>query len=165
MSISQQFHTTSYASMTPAQLGRRLTGFGVNLLVREISSYAASLVTVLGLQLIRQDAPQYALLAWPPLDASDSDNRHAHLLQVHADATYANHPLLALLPEFGVRGAGIELRLYGADPDAVVIRAARQGWGIIAAAHDKPHGLREAFVSDSEGYCWVPSLPLAVAPG
>ena len=102
------------------------------------------------------------MLACAPLSAGGSD-KHSHLLQVHADTSYANHPLLALLPEFGVRGAGLELRLYGTDPDAAVMRAKHQGWDLIAAARDKPHGLREAYISDPEGYCWVPSLPLTTA--
>ena len=42
-----------YASITAAQLGRQLTGFGVNLLVREVIVYTDSLVAVFGLQLLR----------------------------------------------------------------------------------------------------------------
>lgn len=29
---------------------------------------------------------------------------------------------------------------------------------ILAGAADKPHGLREAFILDPEGYCWVPTV-------
>jgi len=30
----------------------------------------------------------------------------------------------------------------------------------LAGALDKPHGLREAYIIDQDGYLWVPGVPL-----
>ena len=46
---------------------------------------------------------------------------------LHGDATYHDNPLLNLLPENPPRGAGVELRLYGIDPDAAEARAGAPG--------------------------------------
>jgi hypothetical protein len=81
------------------------------------------------------------------------------VFQLHADPTYANHPLTALLPEAGPRGAGVEIRLHETDPDAACTRA--QSWPdavVLAAPKDKPgHGLREAVILGPSGYAFVPS--------
>jgi hypothetical protein len=55
------------------------------------------------------------------------------------------------------RGAGIELRLYGADPDAVEKKAAALGHIVLAGSIDKPHGLRECSIVGPDGYVFVPS--------
>ncbi len=33
------------------------------------------------------------------------------------------------------------------------------GYTVLAGAADKPHGLREAYVVDADGYVWVPDIP------
>ena len=33
------------------------------------------------------------------------------------------------------------------------------GGVVLAGAADKPHGVREAYILDPEGYCWVPTVP------
>ena len=58
------------------------------------------------------------------------------------------------------RGVGVELRLHGCDPDAAQERARARGEIILAEAIDKPHGLREAYLIDPDGYIWVPDVPL-----
>ena len=35
----------------------------------------------------------------------------------------------------------------------------------LAEAADKPHGLREAFIFDEDGYLWVPDIPTPVDEG
>ena len=60
-----------------------------------------------------------------------------------------------------VRGAGAELRLYGSDPDAAEARARAAEAPVLDKAADKPHGLREAYLVDPDGYVWVPCLPAA----
>jgi hypothetical protein len=30
---------------------------------------------------------------------------------------------------------------------------------VLQAPADKPHGLREAYILDPDGYCWVPGRP------
>jgi uncharacterized glyoxalase superfamily protein PhnB len=80
---------------------------------------------------------------------------------LHADHTYGGHPLLALTGDGAVRGAGIELRLHDHDPDRAADAATRLGYTVLGAASDKPHGLREAYIADPDGYVWVPDRPLA----
>ena len=82
---------------------------------------------------------------------------------LHADHTYADHPLLGLTGDGALRGAGAELRLYGIDPDQAEARARARGDHLLAAAQDKPHGLRECFIADPDGYIWVPGVALPTA--
>ena len=58
-----------------------------------------------------------------------------------------------------LRGVGVELRLHGCDPDAAAARAKAGGHHVVAEPADKPHGLREAYIADPDGYVWVPDVP------
>lgn len=136
------------AQLDPPDLGRALTGFGVNLLYVDVAAAVAFLTGVLGFTAVRADS-DFAIVTWTD-----------QMWLLHADGTYAANPLSGLLPEAGPRGAGIELRLYGCDPDTAVERAEALGGVILQRATDKPHGLREAFLLDPGGYCWVPSVPI-----
>ncbi len=140
-----------YSELSAADCGRMLTGFGINLLVRDVPKCCHFLQAVLGFQVLRQSS-DFAIL------------RHRKVLyQLHADATYHHHPLPALLPENGPRGAGAELRLYHVDPDQAEARAREFGAVVLQGSTDKPHGLRECYLLDPDGYCWVPSVPLPAA--
>ena len=66
-------------------------------------------------------------------------------------------PAAALTGDGAMRGVGIELRLYDHDPDAAEARARTRGDHVLAAAADKPHGLRECCLVDPDGYVWVPA--------
>ena len=77
--------------------------------------------------------------------------------QLHADHTYHSNPLPSLLHKDGVRGAGVELRLYEFDPDECEVRASKLDFVILKNSGDSPHGLRECSFLDHDGYCWVPS--------
>jgi len=79
---------------------------------------------------------------------------------LHTDRAYAKHPLLALTGDSAVRGAGIELRLYDLDPDAAAARAGQAGHHVLQPPTDKPHGLRETYLVDLDGYVWVPGRAL-----
>ena len=57
-----------------------------------------------------------------------------------------------------VRGAGVELRIYGCPPDQAEARARELDFTVLAGAVDKPHGLRECVILDHEGYAWVPGI-------
>ncbi|MGH6946332.1 MAG: hypothetical protein ACREDZ_03310 [Kiloniellales bacterium] len=130
--------------MSADQFGRSLAGFGVNLLVRDVARALAFQTEVLGAEKVYADA-DFAVL------------RHGgHLWMLHADHSYASHPLLGLTGDGAIRGAGAELRLYGIDPDAAEARAKAGGHTVLASAADKPHGLREAYLVDPDGYVWVP---------
>ena len=44
--------------------------------------------------------------------------------------------------------------------DLAAARAEAAGGTILQPPTDKPHGLREAYLLDPDGYVWVPSRPL-----
>lgn len=117
---------------------------GLNLLVADVAREVAFLTGVFGMEAHRVSA-DFAILAW-----------RGQVFQLHADHTYHAHPLPALLPEAGSRGAGAELRLYGKDPDAAAGLAEAHGGTVLAAPACKPHGLREAYILSPAGYAWVP---------
>jgi hypothetical protein len=76
----------------------------------------------------------------------------------HADHTYRGNPLSGVVAGIAGRGAGVELRLYGCDPDVAEAKARQLGFTVLAGTMDKPHGLRECVILDDEGYAWVPSV-------
>ncbi len=150
---------TDFETIEADDLGRRLEGFGVGLLCPDTMSYVPQLARVLELTVIRLDA-FYGLLSWK---ASPDINS---LIQVHADSTYAANPYYTMLGENAVRGVGLELRLFDCDPDAAVSRAGKEvDYTVLQPATDKPHGIREAFILDPLGYCWVPSIPISIQAG
>ncbi len=79
---------------------------------------------------------------------------------LHADHTYQDHPLHGSLTGDLARGIGAEIRLYGRDPDAAEAVARRLDFTVLQGAADKPHGLREAFLIDADGYLWVPGVAI-----
>lgn len=137
-----------YNTIDAASFGRGLSGLGVNLLVRDVPARADFLTQVFDMQAFQPTA-DFAIMTFGQA-----------VFQLHADGTYHANPLLSLLPESGARGGGIELRLYGCDPDAAVVRAKAAGALILQPPTNKPHGLREAYILDDDGYAWVPGRPL-----
>jgi catechol 2,3-dioxygenase-like lactoylglutathione lyase family enzyme len=136
-----------YEKVDPPVFGHALRSVSVNLLCRDVQREADFLARVFGMDKHRVSA-DFAILV------------HAgQPIQLHSDATFARHPLHGLLPEAGVRGAGIELRLHEADPDEAVARMAHETAGMVLdPARDRSaHGLREAVILSPEGYAWVPS--------
>ena len=134
--------------------GRSLAGLSINLLVKEIARAVAFQREVLGAVTVYAD-PDFAVMRWSPPAA---DIAPAEWM-LHADHTYGSHPLLGLTGDGAIRGAGLELRLHGCDPDAAVARAEKTGHVVLAPAADKPHGLRESYIADPDGYVWVPDVP------
>ncbi|SPH24141.1 hypothetical protein DEA8626_03190 [Defluviimonas aquaemixtae] len=138
-----------YETVKAEDFGRSLKGMGLNLLVRDVRRLAAFLEGVFGMTAHRLSA-DFAIMDY-----------HGELFQLHADGTYHSHPLPALLPEAGPRGAGLEIRLYVTDPDAAAERAAAFPDAVILQPPmDKPHGLRECYILCENGYAWVPSRHL-----
>jgi len=131
--------------------GRSLSGFNVNLLVREVAPAVAFLTEVLQVELVYDDL-DLAILRHEGVD-----------WMVHAEHTYDDRPMLLRSRAANLRGAGCELRLYNVDPDAAEARARALGYEVLAPSEDKPHGLRECYLLDSEGYVWVPGRPLPPA--
>ena len=129
--------------------GRSLTGIGVNLLTRDVRGLAGFLSEVFGLSVHRL-SDDFAIL------------RHgAMMLQLHSDASFARHPVPGLIPENPPRGGGVQLYLFGIDPDAAIARATAAGHVVLEPARDKPHGLREGTILSPEGYAFSPAIPSA----
>jgi len=137
-----------YETISPADFGARLRGLGLNLLVRDLRAEAGFLAAVFGLGVHRL-SDDFAILTYGD-----------QVMQLHADATYARHPLHALLPETPPRGAGAALHLFDSDPDAAAARAGAAGGHVLQPPTNKPHGLRETCILSPAGYAWVASRPL-----
>ena len=139
---------TQSAWMPASEYGRKLRGLGINLIVRDVSKALRFQSEVLAADILYSD-PDFAAMR-----AFDSE------WMVHADHTYDRHPINGILSECPERGIGIEIRLYGRDPDEAESVAQALGFEVLASASDKPHGLRETYIFDQDGYLWVPGVPL-----
>ena len=135
--------------MSAVDYGRSLRGMSINLLVYDIKRAVEFQTEVLGALAVYSD-PDFAVMKGFGAE-----------WMLHADHTYSNHPLGGSLNGSLARGVGIELRLHGCDPDAAQERARARGEIILAEATDKPHGLREAYLIDPDGYIWVPDVPFS----
>ena len=128
--------------------GRGLgSGIGINLLVTDVETSARFQAAVLDAEISYWDQ-DFAILT-----------SHGSTWMLHHDRTYRDHPLSGIAQGAEGRGAGAELRLYGRDPDEAEAVAVALGGTVLAGAADKPHGLREAYILDPDGYLWVPSVP------
>jgi catechol 2,3-dioxygenase-like lactoylglutathione lyase family enzyme len=132
--------------MPAPDYSRSLSALTINLLVRDIEKALVFQREVLGATVVYSD-PDFAVL-----------RGHSGEWMLHADHTYQGHPMEGFLAEVGQRGAGVELRLHGRDPDEAEAAARRLGLTVLAPAADKPHGLREVFLLDADGYTWVPDV-------
>ncbi len=132
---------------TSKEYGRSLQALTVNLLVNEIDKALPFQREVLGVEVVYSD-PDFAVL-----------RGYGAEWMLHADHAYDRHPLSNRLPLEGPRGAGIELRLHGCNPDRAEVAAHRLGFEVLSPSTDKGHGLREAYLIDADGYVWVPDIP------
>ena len=129
--------------------GRSLSAFTVNLLSTDLQRALVFQREVLQAEVLHDDEDLLIL------------SGYGSEWMVHADHTYDEHPLLADTSSSPRRGAGVELRLHGCDPDAVAERARQFGFRLLDGPRDQPdHGLREAHIVDDDGYVWVPDIPL-----
>ncbi len=134
--------------MAADDYGRSLKGFGINLLVQDMARALAFQTGVLQAEIVYSD-PDFAVL-----------RGYGAEWMLHTDHTYRDHPLSGSLSPDIPRGVGVELRLHGCDPDGAEARANERGYTVLAGAMDKPHGLRESYLLDEDGYLWVPDTPL-----
>ena len=134
--------------MSASDYGRSLGGLGVNLLVREIEPALKFSTEVLSASVV-YSAPDFAVLRFQNAE-----------WMLHADHTYDAHPLYQQLIGGKHRGIGAELRLHGRDPDQAQHAAQQLGFKVLQESMDKPHGVREVFIHDADGYLWVPDIPI-----
>lgn len=132
--------------MKADDFGRSLPrGVGLNLLVPEIAPMESFCRTVLGANTIYADEDFAAI------------ELLGSVFMLHADHSYLDHELGKATAGIDLRGVGVEIRVYGADPDRIEARAREEGHIVLAGAIDKPHGLREAHIVSPGGYIFVPS--------
>jgi hypothetical protein len=135
--------------MPADEYGKGLQGLTVNLLVRDVAAALPFHTEVLAAEVVYGD-PDFAVI-----------RGYGGEWMLHADHTYRDHPLHGSLADEGaVRGIGAEIRLHGRDPDVAQAKARELDFTVLAGAMDKPHGLREAFILDADGYLWVPDVPV-----
>lgn len=133
--------------MKADEFGRALPkGVGVNLLVRELEQHLAFCRDVLGAMILYSDEDFAAV------------ELAGSVFMLHGDHTYADHPMHGVVSSAEGRGVGIELRIYGVEPDKLEERARQHGHPVLAGSSDKPHGLRECHIVGPEGYIWVPGI-------
>lgn len=150
MAQSQETGNSMMASegLDAAEFGQSLKGLGFNLLVTDVDATITFSKEVL-LASVINTSEGFAIL-----------QRSGAIWMLHADSTYHSNPLAGFVKDIEGRGQGIELRLYDLDPDEAEARAEKHGYTILSGSTNKPHGLRECYILDPDGYCWVPSRSL-----
>ncbi len=132
----------------PAKFGQSLSGVGISLLVTDVAA-----AVEFSKKVLKADA-MYA-------DDNFAIMRHGEdVWMLHFDGTYHSNPLLGLVEGQDGRGRGVELRLYNQDPDQAEAEAIENGYKVLFESRNKPHGLRESYILDPDGYCWVLSRHL-----
>ena len=126
-----------------AEYGRALPRVTLNLLVHDVARAAAFVRVVLEAEIRHRDEDFAAVRIG------------GHDLMLHADHTYEAHPWARELDSGRRRGLGAELRVFGLDPDAAAARARAFGAPVLGGPQDQPHGWREVWIQDSDGYVWA----------
>ena len=134
--------------MSAEEYGHSLSGLSINLLVKDMGRALRFQTRVIGASVVYCD-PDFAAV-----------QGFGSEWMLHADHTYDGNPMYGFVAGVDARGIGIELRLHGCDPDQAAARARADGFIVIADAEDKPHGLRESYIADDDGYIWVPDVPV-----
>ena len=135
--------------MAAPDYGKSLKGFSINLLSINLSRALVFQSHVLTAKILHEDEDLLIVQGYD-----------SHWM-VHADHTYDKHPMLDDARSADRRGAGVELRLHGCDPDNASERALERGFQVLDGPRDQPdHGLREAHILDDDGYVWVPDIAL-----
>lgn len=143
--------STSEPWVPTVEYARSLSGFSINILVKDVAAHVAFARQVLGLDVVYSDADIAVY------------RRGRGEWMVHADHTYedSDNPMTGVARDLAARGGSVELRVHHCDPDRAEAAARQAGFEILAASEDKPHGLREAYIRDGDGYIWVPDMPVA----
>ncbi len=135
--------------MKADDFGRSLPrGIGLNLLVPEIAPMEAFCRDVLGATIVYSDEDFAAVTLL------------GSVFMLHADHSYSDNPMTGVVSGAEQRGTGIEIRVYGLDPDGAEARAKAHGHLVLAGSLDKPHGLRECHIVGPSSYVFVPSMAI-----
>ncbi|MCX7305745.1 MAG: hypothetical protein NTV73_15655 [Hyphomicrobiales bacterium] len=135
--------------MSADDFGRSLPrGIGINLLVPDIAPMEAFCRDVLGATIVYVDEDFAAVTLL------------GSVFMLHADHSYCDNPMTGVIANIEQRGTGIEIRIYGLDPDEAEARARELGHHVLAGSLDKPHGLRECHIVGPSFYVFVPSIAI-----
>jgi catechol 2,3-dioxygenase-like lactoylglutathione lyase family enzyme len=133
----------------PMAYGRSIpSGLGINLLVRNVDRSARFQAEVFGARIVYWEE-HFAIM-----------QALGSTWLLHADWSYRNHEFRGAVEGIEARGAGVEFRLYGVDPDRAEAAARARNATVLAGTAVKEHGLREAYIVDDDGYVWVPCVPV-----
>jgi catechol 2,3-dioxygenase-like lactoylglutathione lyase family enzyme len=134
--------------MSGKEYGQSLHGLTLNILVADLETALAFQRDVLGVDIIYSD-PDFAVCSG-----------YGSEWMLHADHAFDKHPMGSRVNLAQLRGAGIELRLHGCNPDKAEAAARRFDFEVLSPSTDKGHGLREVHICDNDGYVWVPDSPI-----
>ena len=129
-----------------SEYSRDLSGLTVNLLVEDINLSIHFLKKIIEAKIVYQD-PDFAAI-------EGFGSRWC----LHSYHTYESHPYMNVIKNSNPKGLGIELRVIGCDPDRAEERAKKENYIILSTSTDKAHGMRECYIHDNNGFCWVPSI-------
>ena len=129
-----------------SEYSRDLSGLTVNLLVEDINLSIHFLKKIIEAKIVCQD-PDFAAI-------EGFGSRWC----LHSYHTYESHPYMNVIKNSNPKGLGIELRVIGCDPDRAEEKARKENYIILSTSSDKAHGMRECYILDDNGFCWVPSI-------
>ena len=126
------------------EYSRDLSGLTINLLVEDINLSIDFLQKIIKANIVYQD-PDFAAI-------EGFGSRWC----LHSYHTYESHPYMNVIKNSNPKGLGIELRVIVCDPDKAEERARKENYIILSTSTDKAHGMREFYIVDHYGFCWVP---------
>ena len=135
-----------YPWKSASEYSKDLSGLTINLLVEDIRHSLHFLQKIIKTEIIYQD-PDFAAI-----------EGFGSIWCIHSYHTYGTHPFLYFIKSSKSKGLGIELRVIGCDPDRAEERARKENYIILSNSMNKPHGLRECYILDNNGFCWMPSI-------
>src|SRR3990167_3234815 len=130
--------------MSANDYGRSLIALTINLLVRDIEKALVFQREVLDAKVVYSD-PDFAVV-----------QAFGGEWMLHADHTYQGQVREGVVTGVARRGAGIELRLHGGDPDEAEAAARRLGFTVLAGAAAPGTGRAGGVLLGAAGSAWAP---------
>ena len=125
-----------------------LSGLTINLLVEDIRHSTLFLQKIIKAKIVYQD-PDFAAI-----------EGYGSRWCLHSYHAYESHPYMNVIKNSNPKGLGIELRVIGCDPDRAEEKARKENYIILSTSTDKAHGMRECYIVDHNGFCWVPCIKI-----